>query len=63
MLYHTTLFPASLDHSALPGSLTEFTVVDLAVEQAHRDIPTRSSINRSVTGLLACQSVPGEVIT
>lgn len=63
MLYHTTLFPASLDHSALPGSLTEFTVVDLAVEQAHRDIPTRSSIYRSVTGLLACQSVPGEVIT
>lgn len=43
------------------SSLTKFTVINLAVEQTHGDVPASSSVYCSVAGLLAFQIVPVEI--
>ena len=54
--FHPTLTTA---HSQ--NSLTKFTVINLAVEQTHGDVPASGSVYCSVAGLLAFQIVPVDI--
>lgn len=56
-----TSFHPTLTTAPSQSSLTEFTVINLAVEQTHGDVPASGSVYCSVAGLLAFQIVPVEI--